>query len=300
VLALLGAAALIFGAIAVRNVFFDDDNGGGGGGGGGDVVLACVTELEDACRALAADDEAVSIVVEDAEATLQALTAGDTDYDGWLTLDPWPAIVGEGRPAQVVGDPTEPVASTEMVIAVPDGADPCPGIQIEWKCLGDRGARVGLPPRSTALGLLLVGNAASGYFGSVDIATNDMDADPAFDDWLARITANSRSDDPLAELLRVFPPTLLFDAVGTTNGRFDTEVSGSRADGRIGALEPDPLARANVVLAPVQGADDAERITDLAGNEALRDALAEAGWETGGDQPPNLPSAGVLYQLRTR
>jgi hypothetical protein len=249
---------------------------------------------------MADDDGAVSIVVEDAEVTLDALTAGGTDYDGWLTFDPWPAVVGEGRPAQSLGDSSETLASTELIIAVPDGGDPCPGTQVEWRCLGERGANVGLPPRATALGLLLVGNAASGYFGTVDIATNDFDADPAFDDWLAQITANDRSDDPLTALLRGYPPKLLFDAVGATSAEFDTEVTGSRADGLIGPIEPDPLARANVVLAPVRGADDAERVADLTGNEALLAALADAGWGDDGDEPANLPSAGVLYQLRER
>lgn len=295
-LALLGAAALILGAIAVRGLFFDDDGGSGGGGGDNDdvVTLVCVSELEDACRAAAGDDDSIAVVVEDAGTTLEKLTAGDTDYDGWLTLDPWPEVVAVGQPVQALGAPSEPLASTELLIAVPGTAQPCAG-EVDWRCLGESDADVGLPPRTGALGLLLLGNAVSGYFGRVEVATNDFDA--AFDAWFESITSNSGEADPLSELLLFFPPTLRFQAVGTSRAEFDEEVPD---DVPLDPVVPDPTARANVVFAPVAGADGAERAAELAGADSVRDALTDAGWDGGDEGPANLPSAGLLYALLTR
>jgi hypothetical protein len=296
-LALLGAVALVAGAIAIRQLLVDDDNGGGGGGGGGngdggEFVVACVSELEDACRAMAAE-EGVEVVVEDAGDTMDKLVAGDAGYDGWITLAPWAEIVEFARPEDALGTPSQPTASTELVLAVPDTSDVCDP-DPTWLCLGDTAADVGLPPRTTAIGLLLVGNAATGYFGTSDIATNDFT--PEFDDWLGNLTANDGSSDPLRELLRAFPPTLVFDAVGTTGAQYEQEVPGSRAADRLPAVDPDPLATANVVVVPVDGGD----VADLASSAALIDALTESGWSQGGPDATGLPSSGVLYDLLTR
>ena len=263
----------------------------------GSTVLACVVELEDVCRDLAAAEDGVELVVEDAGDTMDALVAGGSGYDGWVTLAPWSEVVGFEEPADAPGAPSPPVASTEMLLAVPNGAAPCGDQPVGWRCLGDQPGRVGLPPRTTALGLLLVGNAASGYFGRADIATNDFETDPGFDDWLDNLTSDS-SADPLSELLRAFPPTRVFESVGTTRASFDRQVPPSRASDQIDVVEPDPLARAEVVVVPIAGGDD-ERVAELAGSPALADSLTELGW----GEPPDdtgLPNAGVLYDLLTR
>jgi hypothetical protein len=299
VLALLGAVALVVGAIAIRQLIVGDDdgegNGGSGGGGnGGDasVVLACVSELEAACRALE-DRGGVEVVVEDAGATMDKLVAGESGYDGWVTLAPWPEVVAFDNPEDALGTPSPPVASAELVLAVPDTSDVCDP-EPTWRCLGDTAAAVGLPPQTTATGLLLVGNAVTGYFGRSDIATNDFT--PEFDEWLDRITANDGSPDPLRELLRAFPPTLVFDAVGTTSAQYGQEVPGSRAEGRVPAVEPDPLAVATVVVVPIEGGD----VDDVASEDAFVEALTESGWTAGGPDTTGLPSAGVLYDLLSR
>lgn len=302
VLALVGAIALVVAAVAIRQLIAGEDGGNGSGGGGGDddaTVVACLTELEDACRDLAADADGIEVVVEDAGDTMAKLTAGDSGYDGWITFEPWPEVVAIDEPEDALGAPSGPVASTELVLVVPDTADPCPGADpVTWRCLGDTGAKVGLPPRTTGVGLLLVGNAASGYFGRTDFATNDFD--PAFDQWLDVVTGNPGRGDPFDELLLAFPPTLVFDAVGTTSARFDDEVPGSRADGRLEPVEPDPLAEATVVVVSVAGSGNEERVAELADDPALVDALAASGWSDGGPDDTGLPSAGVLYALLNR
>ncbi len=296
-LAVLGAVALVVIAVVVRGMI-DGDGVGGVSGDGGPVTVACIVELRDPCRALAASDADVDVVVEAAGTTLDKLTAGATGYDGWVTLDPWPSVAGEDRPAQALGEPTEPIASTELVIVSPDTAEPCAG-DVTWRCLGDAGANVGLPDRTGALGLLLVANAASDYFDKVDdLATNDFNEDPQFDGWLDRLTADTTSD-PLGDLLLAFPPTLVFDAVGTSRAQVAADV-GSRVVDRLVVVAPDPAGRAHVVIAPVRGADGAEAVTELADDAGFLDALTDAGWERGATGSTNLPRAGVLYVLLTR
>jgi hypothetical protein len=300
VLAVLAAVGLVVGAVLIRDRILDGGNGGGGGGGGsGDVTLACITELEAACAALAEAEGDLEVVVEDAGTTLEKLTAGDSGYDGWLTFDPWPAVVAAGRPAQPLGESPDPLAGADLLLAVPDNADPCAGVPVTWRCLGDSAADVGLPPAESALGLLLRGNAVSGYFGTTEVFTNDFE-EPGFDGWYDDLTAAEGGEDPLGDLLRVFPPTPLFDAVGTDRAQYDATVPGSRADGRLDVAEPDPLAAAVVVMAPVAGADGGDRVVDLAGHDALAEALADSGWDVGGSPSANLPDPGVLYALLTR
>jgi hypothetical protein len=292
VFALVGAVALIVAAVAIRQLIVGDDgeNSDGGDGNRDDdgVVVACVSELEAACRAMG-----VEVVVEAAGDTMDKLVAGNSGYDGWVTVSPWDEIVGFDQPEDALGSPSAPVASTEIVLAVPDTADVCDP-EPTWLCLGDKAARVGLPPRTSALGLLMVGNAATGYFGRSNIATNDFT--PEFEDWLDNITANDGSPDPLRGLLRAFPPTRTFDAVGTTQGEWDQAVPGSRADGRLPAFDPEPLATANVVVVPVDGGD----VAGLADSRALVESLTESGWTEGGPDTTGLPPSGVLYDLLTR
>ncbi|MGH9185717.1 MAG: hypothetical protein ACRD0U_07890, partial [Acidimicrobiales bacterium] len=188
-----------------------------------------------------------------------------------------------------------PIASTRLVVVVPDTAAPCQG-PVDWQCLGESpSAKVGMPPPDSALGLVLLGNAVSGYFGRPDVSSNNLRDDPEFGGWLRRITARP-DNDPLGRLVELFPPTLVFDAVGATQAGVRTLVDGQRAEGRVTVLHPDPPAAANIVLVAVS---DSDRVTDLADNDELRDALAEDGWSTPESAATGLPDPGVLLYLLT-
>ena len=84
-------------------------------------------------------------------------------------------------------------SATDLVIAMAqDRAQrlaPTCGGTVNWKCLGDAigqswtavggeaiwgTVKAGIPPLSTALGVLLLGHAASGYFNTASFATNDF------------------------------------------------------------------------------------------------------------------------------
>ena len=77
------------------------------------------------------------------------------------------------------------------------------------------------------------------------------------------------------------------------------------------SLYAEPMVTADVVLAPRRGLDAAALLDEL-DRDALRDALATAGWRIDGRPPEGaagaaelpdgsgLPSAGVLQSLRDR
>src|SRR5215217_4035662 len=124
-------------ALLVRGVFIDGD-GVDLGGGGGAVRAVCVTELEDACAAMAEEDDDFTFEVEHAGATADRLAAGDTDFDAWVTLNPWPELLEVRQIEGVLGEPSDVLASTPLALIGPQERltalhEECDG----WKCLGE-------------------------------------------------------------------------------------------------------------------------------------------------------------------
>ena len=108
-LALLVAAVMITGAFWVRDRI---DGSSSSGGDGGDTTaaatLVCATELAAACQTIHDAHPEVTVRVEDAQTTLDRLSAADFDatsaardpataIDGWLVPQPWPQMVAEQR-----------------------------------------------------------------------------------------------------------------------------------------------------------------------------------------------------------
>src|SRR6476619_4202607 len=193
---------MIVGAVLIRSRVDDDDNKpqavSAKPHATGPLTVVCVTELAAACSAIKTEHPEVETRVEDAATTAKALARGDEGIDGWLTFEPWPDIANEIARDHVF-DTATPLASSPLVIAMARQrqnvlASNCPDGVVDWKCLGDKVGKpwtsltggvpswgnitVGNPSLSSATGLLLLGNAVSGYFGKTDIATNDFDNDP--------------------------------------------------------------------------------------------------------------------------
>jgi len=299
VLAVVGAGLMIIVAILVRSAI-DDDGGSGDGGDGNSsepVRIVCVTELRDVCRAL--DNTEIA----DAGATVTALGTGDLDADAWLTFEPWPEI------ADI--DQGTVVASTQLAVVIwKDREDEllqhaCSG-RITWRCLGEAGGRpwadigsplrgdveIGLPPVSQASGLLLLGYAAAGYFGTTDYGTNDIAIDDAFAPWLRGITSGAADDDPLNRMLTVGKAA--YAAVGTIGAKANH--LGAHED-EVRILYPAPGATVRVVLAPAKGAN-VRAVERLAGSDDLRDALEDQGYDVPAAKATGLPDAGVLAAMR--
>jgi hypothetical protein len=159
--------------------------------------------------------------------------------------------------------------------------------------------KVSHAPPSTAAGQLILGGAATGYFGRSDFATNDFD--DAFHAWLARLESNAGDPSPLTLMLQ--QGVAAFAAVGATEAEVETDVVPSRHTARLTVLYPEPVATAYVVLAPVTGARGAGRLSEILASPAAQAALAEAGWQpapapNAPAPPTGLPNAGVLLTLR--
>lgn len=289
-LALVAAVVMIGGAIVIRSNIDDDDSGGSSSG---PVTIACVTELAAQCKALAN----VEVRVEDAAITAKAIADGKSDIDGWVTFAPWPEIVDLLARRDAISDGTR-IARSQLVIATVEERQAVLNCTT-WRCLGDAigqpwtsfggkqewgAVKIGLPPLASGAGLLMFGNAVSGFVGRADIATNDLDADPEYPVWRANVTT-SETSAPLRTFVQQFPAAFSF--VGAT----EAERNAVTRDG-VGTLVPIPTASAVVVIAPVNGG----RVSGLTSD--LQRQLRETGWSTDGlEAPTGLPDAGVLLAL---
>lgn len=293
-LAITASVVMICVAIVIRSNVIDDGGSGSTSSPSGPLTIACVTELADQCRALSG----VTVKIEDASVTAKAIAKGTAGIGGWVTFDPWPAIVNELAHAEVTGK-SERLASTSIVIAMAqeraDALAPGCGGTVNWKCLGEAigkpwtevggrpewgSVKAGIPPLQSGLGLLLLGNAASGYFDRSDFATNDFV--DAFAIWRANVTSTPTSFD---RFILEFPAGS--SAVGTT----DREVTAGKGSRAVATIAPNPSASAVVVLTEVND----NRALDFA--DDLTKLLRNAKWTTPAPDASGLPNAGVLLAL---
>jgi hypothetical protein len=330
VAALAAAVGLIVAAVLARDALDDDGDSAGGSSAGSSTTLVCPAELADACAELEDD---VTVRVEAASDTAERLaTAADADEAGvdvWLTPAPWAELVADAReragaPA-LVGEPSGVIGRSPVVLVMWDDraaaleAGACGG-PVDWRCLGDAADRpwetvggesawgpvnVGLTDPNAGTGLVVLGGAASGYFGTADYAANDLDGE--FSVWLGALAAQADASaaDVVNEMLTRGPGQ--FSAVGALEA--DTLDAADRDGVRV--IYPAPVATADLVAIPIGGAEGAAG--DIAGNGDLRGVLAEAGWRVDGeplatgvdgglDLPADdsLPSGGVLAALLAR
>jgi hypothetical protein len=343
-LAIVVAVALVGAAILARSAIDDDgsDDSSTSHDGGGRPTLLCARELERACQELQRDHH-IEIDVEPAGLTTDELATvpddriRDLGFDGWLTLSREAAIARDRRARSslepVLGTPSERIARSPLVIGIWKDraaalAPECQDSQITWKCIGELAGRPwsttagGQPgwgavkpghsdPSTTAEGLLVIGQAATSYFGRSDLTLDDY-ADDGFLEWFSRLENNVRvlTDSPFEQML--VGGAALYDMVGTTEAEAGPELARASRDRReqVELLYPSPVATADVVYAPVEGADGAGELRDLVTGDDGRAALAHAGWRVDGeDRAPGvratprlgatdeLPDAGSLEAL---
>ena len=95
--ALLGAVALVVGAILLRNALDDNSNSSSAGPAEpGSYSLVCSTEFADVCTGL---PDTYAVTIEAAGVTLDRLASVEPAAlpDAWLTLYPFPAMLDETR-----------------------------------------------------------------------------------------------------------------------------------------------------------------------------------------------------------
>jgi len=286
VLAVAVAAILVAGAIVVRDAIDGDDGDSGDGGGeaepDGEIVVACVTELADACEAL----EGVVLRVEDPGVTL----ADGGAVDAWVTLDPWPAIAElQDTALDLDVDDTAAVARTDLQLLTRPAS--LPGGCADWACVAvaTGSNRAALPRPGTALGALLLGHAALGWSEATrpgePFAANELDL-PEFEAWFGVL---SFVRDPVADVLqlgRAGPA-----AAGTTAAEVGARVTPSaQADELDASPTPVPAHAAVVVVG--------EASARVAEDDGFVDALEDLGWDLDPEAATTgLPGAGVLLAL---
>ena len=321
VLALVAAAAMVAGSIALRSRLDRQEEDRTD-----PVRIVCAAELGSVCDSLR--QSTARVAVEPAATTADRLgrsSGDDPGLDGWLVPAPWPQIVDGRRRVQTLaplfGEVSTRLARAPLVLVVRrtlvDALSPGCGGTVGWKCLGDAAgatppqAKPGHPdPAADALGTLLVGQATAAYFGRVDdLSTVDLD-DPGFARWFRAL---ERATPPLASGGSLLGEMLgtnfaAYDAVGTTEAEAKTILAASAVRDRVVLSYPVPMATADVVLASA-GGDNTGRLRELAVGDATLRALNESGWQVegrgsgAGPRPPagnGLPSPGFLDALRSR
>jgi hypothetical protein len=337
-LAIIGVAILVALALAVRSRTADqrqqeaDEKA--------KATMYCVKELEAVCAALQAGDKNLTVVTEDAGRTLATLTSPDfnpatTRLDGWLApktyIDQANDLRARAGLGPVFDEPSRVLARSPVVAVMYNDrqralATKCGG-QVTWRCVGEQAgaawsdiggqAQWGdfhpvLPSQSTATGLHDIAGATGSWFGGSTYASNDF-SDPAFQDWLNRLAGESARVQlsgltPLRRLLSVGPSAL--GLAGALEAEAGPSVTESRDKDNVSILYPSPVATADVVLAPRNGADPGGRLKSVLESDDSARAFAENGWRVSG-QPladglsaslalpagDGLPSAGVMESL---
>ena len=173
----------------------------------------------------------------------------DLGFDGWLTLSRNAEIARDRRTraslAPAIEEPSERIARSPLVIGIWKDraaalAPACQDRQITWRCIGELAGRPwvtlaqGQPawgavkpghsdPATTGEGLLVIGQAASSYFGRSDLTLDDY-ADDGFLEWFGRLENAVRlTDSPFEQML--VGGAALYDMVGTTEAEAGPELA---------------------------------------------------------------------------
>jgi hypothetical protein len=343
-LAVVVAVGMIVGAFQVRAARQGDVAGGDPTEqpAGQALALSCARVLEPVCGELAAALAEEGIT---AEVTVPTVAAGGAapGRGALLTLAPLHELTATSATGSApAADPAaaQVLARSPIVAAVWDDRaevllERC-GSALTWRCIGEASAAPGwadiggqsawgpvkpgyADPTTSEAGALVLGDLAASYFGRSDIGRQDIDGDPGFFTWFQAFTDavptfRPTSGTPLLAMLQFGPAQ--YDVVGVVEAEAVDQLA--RAAGRAGTLRLhalEPLATADVVVAPVGSDGDVEDMVEVI-VERAPDLLARAGWRVEGRAPegalaqvglqgadalpqgPGLPSAGVVEALR--
>ena len=317
-LALLAAAAMIAGAVAVRSLIDDDDSSASGASTGGDtdngdesIRVQCATVAEAACDALRA--AGFTVRTEAAGRTADALSEADgTDdpgFDVWITTRSWPAMVETQRRADLAGglldEPHDIGArSPAVIVGRTDRTELlAAACGLTWTCIGDSvgstWADLGgspswgspepghSPPGTNSEGLLTTAQLTADFLGRTSYASNDLDN--RYQAWLAELEDAVPDHTPPAgtPLDQLLLTPAFFDAVGSIEAVAAPVVATSRDRDRLTVTIPEPIVTADLVaVAPLGQNSSAQAI---AARDDVKEALAAAAWRVEG-----LPTIDVI------
>lgn len=321
VLALLLAVGMIFGAWQLRGAREQQARQATGEGA---LTLTCAAPLMEVCRALSEQlrGDGHDLASEPAPALAGTGVSGGTGPPAGtgvsgstpaggvlLTLAPLQELAGAPADAQML-------ARSPLVVAMHDEraevlTEHCGGA-LSWRCVGDavelgRWADIGgeatwgtlkpahPDPADSEVGLLALGQIATGFFGSSDLGSRQID-DVEFFAWFARF------QDAIPALPGVGDPLQVMAAQGASGMDVLAVVEAQAVDllVRSAARAPnlrlhpiEPAASADVVAAAV-GQDEGVQDLITAVGERAPALLAGAGWRVEGmAASPALEQAGV-------
>jgi hypothetical protein len=318
VVALIAALAMVtvaFGVRAVLDEGDDDTTADGGSDAAGRVV--CVTELGPVCEVVA---EGTDLRVEVAPYTeTMALLGGAGDGDdlgvaAWVAPAPMVGMVADERARSglppVLGDPGEPVARSPLVLVAWDdrlaALEGTCGPELSWSCVGEVAdvpwSEVGgeatwgrvkpghAAPDTSAVGLLVAGQATADRLGTPAFASNDF-VEPGFRTWFTQLEQAVAAVDqpggagPLDRMIGLGPAA--YDVVGTTEAEALPQVARSARYGdRLTVLYPSPTTTVDVVVAPVLDpgglAEAGDAVAGRFRSDTAVEAFSVAGWRVPG------------------
>lgn len=328
VLALVGALAMVGGAILVRGAIEDDTKGANDDR---KPILLCAAELATVCDELERVAD-VKIVLASVGATTSTLSTraetegGPPEYDGWLTFERNVEIVQEARQRNslpsIFEETSSAVARTPLLLAIwKDRAnvlDAHCGGEITVACIGgvagsrwdSIGGETGwgdvklghADPEASGEGLAIIGQEATQFVGRTRLSRDDFEED-AFLEWFSTIERSSELDADAFEHLLSFGAAR-YDIVATTEAIATRQLARASRDRQdaLRLLYPDPVATVDVVFAAFT--DGNSDLGDIVTGDDGLDALDRAGFRTSDtdEQPPlparsNLPDAGTLEAL---
>lgn len=309
-LAVLAAVALVFGAFALRGALGDDGSPSDGSAGPGNprrdgqpFRVLCDDDLGVACDVLASETGDTVEVVTAGEA-LALLTGEEADYDAWLTLDPWPAMLAETGEAGRAVAVTEPalLASSPLAILVAPETTPCNSTPTSWGCLAEPAdPPVGLADPRTAVGALTVAAAVAGLEGRTDVGTNTITDEVRSEVADLLDDVGSASERAVAEQARdLFQPGN-FSAVVTPRGR--AEILARTSQGRqrgLATVVLEPIVTMGVVLVGIgpDGRDALGALHGAATGQTVGQALTDEGWTGPQRRSSGLPDPDVIFALQ--
>ncbi len=316
--AVVVAALLIGGAVAVRRGVFDRDSTDPGRTASV-LRLACSEELASTCRTLE-EDGSVEVEIAPAGEIAQALTDAPDNkppWDGWLAVAPWPEGVREARLRDgltpLLGSTNKPIARSPLVIALRKDRSAvlesgCGASGISWRCIGEQAGRkwsdLGGPPEWGAvrpahaepvldgIGRLVVGQAAGHFLASPDVDVAqvtriDWEGSDSFGAWFDQLENAVPSDafgvgatSPFRRWL--LTGLLASDAVAGLEAEVvpGLAAADSTLAARTRVMYPRPLATADVVFVPVGARGD--DLTEFATGSVVQRSLAANGWRVDG------------------
>ena len=319
--AVLVAAALIVIALVVRRTVLDDDDAEAGPSTVATTApptaateLVCATELAAACQAVKTDHPELTVRVEPAGTTLDGLADPARPAPLWATIEPFPEMADVLRTNDPVGYTTEPLASSQLTLALPTGGKSaalgaaCTTPHV-WACIGDIAGdawsdyggeasfgrirpSLGRVDRE-ALALASFAAAVAGYTGSPAINAGALGDDLDFRTWLRRLAGDDPSSlsggTPLATMVtRAGSLDIAATDVADVQVLFD-----SRDDLTLDLVYPNPQMWVVAVLAVPPGAAAPDGLA-----ADLTTELDAAGWDAPGDAAQSVPDATTMVALR--